>query len=123
MSSIVMNTLREWKLACPKGSADLVFPNERGKPQSLANISNRIWYPLQKRAGLVDGAGKPLFNLHALRHFAASNWIAQGFSPKRLQAMLGHSSITMTFDRYGHLFPSLEDDHAKFERAEIGLVG
>jgi hypothetical protein len=28
----------------------------------------------------------------------------------------------MTFDRYGHLFPSKEDDHAKFERGEVGLV-
>jgi hypothetical protein len=28
----------------------------------------------------------------------------------------------MTFDRYGHLFPSLEDDHAKFAKGEIGVV-
>jgi hypothetical protein len=50
---------------------------------------------------------------HAVRHFAASVWIEAGFSPKRLQALLGHSSIQMTFDRYGHLFPSVEDDHGK----------
>jgi hypothetical protein len=29
----------------------------------------------------------------------------------------------MTFDRYGHLFPSLEDDHAKFAAGELALVG
>jgi hypothetical protein len=28
----------------------------------------------------------------------------------------------MTFDRYGHLFPSLEDDHAKFEAGEMELL-
>jgi integrase len=66
--------------------------------------------------------GAPLFKFHALRHFAASLWIELGFTPKRLQAMLGHSSVQMTFDRYGHLFPSLEDDHEKFARGEIGVI-
>jgi integrase len=58
-----------------------------------------------------------------LRHFFASWAIEQGFSPKRLQAMLGHSSIQMTFDVYGHLFPNLEDDHAKLAAGELALVG
>jgi integrase len=122
MSPTVFNTLREWKLACPKGDLYLVFPNLLGKVQPLSNITCRVWHPLQKAAGLVDEAGEPLFNFHALRHFAASLWIELGFSPKRLQAMLGHTSVTMTFDRYGHLFPSLEDDHEKFARGEIGVV-
>ena len=29
----------------------------------------------------------------------------------------------MTFDTYGHLFPSLEDDHAKFAAGELQIVG
>jgi hypothetical protein len=29
----------------------------------------------------------------------------------------------MTFDRYGHLFPSLEDDHTKFAEGELAVVG
>jgi hypothetical protein len=37
--------------------------------------------------------------------------------------MLGHSSIQMTYDIYGHLFPSLEDDHAKLAAAELMVVG
>jgi integrase len=122
MSPHVVNTLREWKPACPKGELDLVFPNTLGKVQPLSNIAQRVWRPLQVKAGLVNAEGEPLFNFHALRHFAASLWIEQTFTPKRLQAMLGHSSVQMTFDRYGHLFPSLEDDHAKFAKAEIGLV-
>jgi integrase len=122
MAPTVVNTLREWKLACPKGELDLVFPNTLGKVQPLTNLTQRVWHPLQKAAGLVDKAGEPLFNFHALRHFAASVWIELGFSPKRLQAMLGHTSVTMTFDRYGHLFPSLEDDHEKLARGEIGVV-
>jgi len=50
--------------------------------------------------------------------------VPAGFTPKRLQGFLGHSSIKMTYDTYGHLFPSLEDDHEKFTRIEreIGVV-
>jgi integrase len=66
---------------------------ERGKVQALNKIANRVWHPLQKQAGLVDAAGMPLFNFHALRHFAASLWIELEFSPKRLQAMPGHTSM------------------------------
>jgi integrase len=71
---------------------------------------------------MVDAAGEPLFNFHTLRHFFASWAIERGFIPERLQALLGHSSMQMTFDRYGHLFPSLEDDHTKFASGELGLV-
>ena len=35
--------------------------------------------------------------------------IAQGAHPKAIQYRLGHSSITVTLDRYGHLFPALDD--------------
>jgi integrase len=122
MSPLVFNTLREWKIACPKGSLDLVFSNTLGRVPPLTNITHRAWRPLQRKIGMVDAAGEPLFNFHALRHFFASWAIERGFTPKRLQALLGHSSITMTFDRYGHLFPSLEDDHAKFASGELGLV-
>jgi site-specific recombinase XerC len=42
---------------------------------------------------------------HDLRHTCASLLIAQGAHPKAIQAHLGHSSIQVTMDRYGHLFP------------------
>jgi integrase len=35
--------------------------------------------------------------------------IAQGAHPKEIQERLGHSSIRLTFDRYGHLFPGLDE--------------
>ncbi|HZT88310.1 MAG TPA: site-specific integrase [Stellaceae bacterium] len=155
MSPMVVNTLREWRLACPKGPLNLVFPNGAGKVESHANIANRGFYALQRTAGMVepvvDGNGEPVmepetdehgkpvigpdgepilrpamrpkYGVHALRHFFASWAIERGFSPKKLQALLGHSSIQMTFDRYGHLFPSLEDDHAKFAAGEAALLG
>jgi integrase len=122
MSPMVVNALKEWRLACPNGPLNLVFPNGNGRVENHANIANRGFYALQRAAGIVDGEGRAKYGLHALRHFNASWLIEQGFSPKRLQALLGHSSIQMTFDRYGHLFPSLEDDHAKFAAGELALV-
>ena len=41
----------------------------------------------------------------------------------RCQALRGHSSIQMTFDIYPRLFPSLEDDHAKFADGEPAPLG
>ena len=121
MSRTVVNVLREWKLACPPGELNLAFPTGAGTVESHANICNRGWYPAQIDAGVTyEGGAK--YGLHGLRHFYASWAIEQGFSPKRVQALFGHSSIQMTFDVYGHLFPSLEDDHAKFDAAETVLL-
>jgi integrase len=55
---------------------------------------------------------EPKYTPHAFRHFFASwciNPKARGgreLPPKQLQYLLGHSNISMTFDVYGHLFPS-----------------
>src|SRR5258707_10252752 len=68
LSSLVLNALREWKLACPKGDLDLVFPNGRGKVESYANLIDRGFGPIQVAAGVVtlapvlDDAGKPVIN-------------------------------------------------------------
>ena len=72
--------------------------------------------------GIVDLKGKPRFGIHALRHAAASLFIEQGWSPKKIQTILGHSSITMTFDVYGHLFQDLEADVALMEKVERDLL-
>jgi integrase len=122
MAPMVVNALGEWRLACPPGPAGLVFPNGAGNVEFLANLAKRGSYRLQRQDGLVDEAGKAKYGMHALRHFFASWAIEQGFSPKRVQALLGHSTIATTFDTYGHLFPSLEDDHAKFAAGELALV-
>ena len=126
MAPIVFNALREWQLACPRGKdgqLGLVFPNGAGNIEAHSNIATRGFSALQLAAGMVDANGRAKYGPHALRHFFASWAIEQGFSPKRLQALLGHSSIQMTFDRYGHLFPSLEDDHAKFAAGQLAVVG
>ena len=59
--------------------------------------------------------------MHVLRHFYASWCIDRGLPPKIIQERLGHSSITMTYDRYGHLFPR-GDDGQEIDAAEEALL-
>ena len=130
IGKFVANTLREWKLACPKGEMNLVFPNTVGRVESLGNIYNRGFHPIQRACGLTvetDKNGEPVlkakYGFHALRHFYASWLIDQDFKPKQIQTRMGHSSISFTFDTYGHLFPSEEDEQAKLSEAELAVVG
>ncbi|MDE1901438.1 MAG: tyrosine-type recombinase/integrase, partial [Alphaproteobacteria bacterium] len=48
---------------------------------------------------------------YALRHVAASNWIEMGVMPKRIQELMGHSSLKLTMDTYGHLWANPEIDN------------
>jgi integrase len=111
----VINTLREWKLACPKGELGLVFPTGAGTIENHANNINRLLDPTQVAAGVVDAKGNAKYGMHSFRHFYAS-WLinrrADGgleLPLKTVQTRLGHSSVLMTSDVYGHLFPSTDD--------------
>jgi integrase len=74
------------------------------------------WRPVQVAAGVVTKAGKAKYTgMHALRHFYASWCINRredgglGLPLKVVQHRLGHPTIQMTADVYGHLFPSGDD--------------
>jgi integrase len=115
--SFVANTLKEWKLACPPNDLDLVFPNSEGKIDFHANIVQRGLIPIVTKA-----LGEPKYTgLHCLRHFYASWLIDRGLPPKVIQERLGHAGITMTFDRYGHLFPKANDSE-ELGQAELAVV-
>jgi integrase len=125
---VVLNTLREWKLACPKGELDLAFPNIHGGLDHRPSVIMRSFRPAQVRAGLVNAQGRAKYGgLHSLRHFYASwciNRKADGgleLPLKVVQARLGHASIQMTADRYGHLFPGA-DDGAELAAAEKAFL-
>ena len=125
---IVANTLREWKLRCPKGDADLVFPTASGQPVEHSNLVRASIIPACKVAGLVNEAGEAKYTgLHSLRHFYAS-WLINrpqdgglGLPPKTVQERMGHSSITITLDTYSHLFKGA-DDAEEIGKAEEALL-
>jgi integrase len=54
----------------------------------------------------------PVFGFHDARHTYASLSIAAGVNAKALSTYMGHSSITITLDRYGHLLPGNEAEAA-----------
>jgi integrase len=123
---MVVAALREHRLACPKSALGLVFPNIRGGIQHLNSIVFHGFHPAQIAAGVVDQHGGAKYTgLHSLRHFYASwciNRRADGgleLPLKLVQGRLGHASIQMTADTYGHLFPRADDSSelAAAERA------
>jgi integrase len=129
MPPILVNALREWKLACPRSELGLVFPTGAGEVEYHSNIVTRGLAPVQEAAGVVTKGGTAKYTgLHALRHFYASWCINRkedgglGLPLKVVQHRLGHSSIQMTADVYGHLFPS-GDDGAELAAAEKALLG
>jgi integrase len=70
------------------------------------NLYYREYKPLLKRAGL-EGEG---FAFHALRHTFATALFKRVEHPRKVQALLGHSSITQTMDAYSHLMEDIGGD-------------
>jgi integrase len=129
LGPLVVNTLKEWRLACPKGELGLAFPNTLGKIWDHADIVTRYVWPTMVAAGVVDTRGEPKYSgLHALRHFYASwciNRKADGgleLPPKSVQVRMGHSSIVLTMDTYGHLFPRTDDGSEMAEAEKLLLA-
>jgi integrase len=99
-SPFVLNTLKEWKLACPKG-----------RSRSGVSVKRRIGSrSCQHREAPLQTAVRAKIKLrwHDIRHFAVSLWIEQGFSIKEVMTFAGHASVQMTMERYGHLFLTLD---------------
>ena len=76
---------------------DFVFPSAKGTPLDVSNVLHRF----QK---VSVAAGLPKLRFYDLRHTHASLLIAGGMHPKLIAERLGHASIKLTMDTYGHLF-------------------
>jgi integrase len=135
LGPFVLNALREWRLVCPRdahgigGKHGLVFPTPRAIDVEQYKQVASAFVATVKRAGLVNEDGEPKYSgIHVLRHFYAS-WCINpkelgglALAAKVVQERLGHSSIVMTLDRYGHLFPR-GDDQGELAAAEKSLLG
>lgn len=85
----------------------LAFPTLSGSPMRRSNF-RRTFRRARTEAGFDDGLLDG-FVFHELRHTAAALAVAAGAHPLAIRERLGHSSITVTMDRYGGLFPSLDE--------------
>lgn len=107
----------------------LVFVAANGGPLRHGNFYGRRFKPAVRRALPERLHG---LRFHDLRHTCASLLINEtNANPKAIQARLGHSSIQVTFDRYGHLFPGLDEQltdkldgvYARTQQAPLGSAG
>lgn len=123
----LVTALKVWKLKCPNG--DLAFPTSTGAVEHHKNMDRHL-EGLLKAAEVVtkDKEPKAKYGLHSFRHFFASWCINQKsrggrqLPAKEVQTLLGHSSIVMTLDIYGHLFPR-GDDRDELAEASRVLLG
>jgi integrase len=89
----------------PPGQRTLVFTTVGGRLIRDDNWRRRVWKPLIQSVPSVPARTR----FHDLRHTHVALCISKGVNFKSIQNRLGHSSIRVTMDRYGHLLESLLD--------------
>lgn len=95
----LLTNLKAYRQTCQDAKEkDYLFRSGEGTPMDPDNLAKRIFVPLVQRAKL------PSLGMHTLRHTFASLLIAHGESIKYVSRQLGHASIQITADTYGHLF-------------------
>lgn len=113
LDGLAVRALKRWRtaqaqvrLACPPlpdglvwGMGypdDLVFADDRGRPIDPSR-------PNELLGRLTESLGLGRFTPHELRHTAASLMLGAGVPLPTVSRVLGHASIGITMDRYGHL--------------------
>ena len=89
----------EASLNCTHSGSDLVFPRASGIPQAPSSLEQRL-----RRTWDAAGLRTPTRVMHTARHTFASMAIAAGINVKALSTYLGHGSVAITLDTYGHLY-------------------
>jgi integrase len=96
----------------------LVFPNSRnGNPLDATNVCHEL-HKLLVKAGLPS-----TFNVHSLRHTAATWMLEAGIQPHSVKGILGHSTIAVTMDIYSHITTdSLTDARKRIDALYVDMV-
>lgn len=95
-----------WRTAGkPWEESGLVFCTKTGLPLAPSNVRRSLHRAL-------TGAGLPVIRVHDLRHTAATYLLSIGTHPKKVQELLGHSSIMLTMDTYSHVLPTMHQEIA-----------
>lgn len=83
LSDDLLTKLTAWKLRCPTGEHDLVFPHDSGAPLNHGILLRSGFYPALRCVKLRQ------IHFHDLRHTFASLLIAENLHPKRIQSLMG----------------------------------
>jgi integrase len=102
--------LKKWRLRCPKGDLDLVFPNTAGDAENASNVNNRLMKPAVV-ACAFERVELKRCAYHALCHTFASVALTHGGRPLvEVSKMLGDSSMVVTAKVYAHFVSDRFDD-------------
>jgi len=101
-----------------RGGTDLVFGRTQTKPFQSNNTVNkrarRAWVAARKREDRQNATPTVervrLIGLQECRHTAVSQMLDARIAIDKVSKFMGHASITITIDRYGHLLPGGESD-------------
>ena len=117
--SLLAGHLRAHQEATGRGGEDLVFGRTASDPFVPSTVRSRAL------SAWGDNHDPPLepITLHQCRHTPASFMIAAGANAKALSVVMGHASIEITFNRYGHLMPGGEEEVGKILAAFLASVG
>lgn len=120
MSQELAKVLKSWRLQCPHSKNDLVFPNSNGEYMDANNMVKRRFTPTLRRTGIDK------IRFHDLRHTYVSLLLAKNIPIKYIQRQVGHSSIQVTMDIYGHIMPETAEQSVRvldnvFGQEEINL--
>lgn len=85
--------------------SDIIFATSSGDPLAHQTVLRALDRAL-KRVDL------PHIRFHDLRHTAATLLLADNINPKVVSELLGHTSVSITLDRYSHVLPSMQEDAA-----------
>ncbi len=103
LSSFVAEILDRHLRSTSGADDDLLFRARRGGRIYAPNWHRWVWAPARKTADF------PMLRFHDLRHSAVPLWISMGANLLQVSRWLGHSSVQITADVYGHLFPETNE--------------
>ena len=106
--------LNEWRLRCPRGELDLLFPNTLGRPMDQFNFSGYVFYPALRRARLRR------VRVHDLRHACASMLIATGADIASVSRHFGHKTVAITLSVYKPLISAPTGERTRPMAGEVG---
>lgn len=101
----LVDILKEWKLLCPKSNQDIVFPNSTGGFMDPDNMIKRRFNPLVEQAGIQN------IQFQDLRNTYAYIMLSNNATLEYVQTQMGHYSVDVTFNRYGHFIPEKKEDY------------
>lgn len=96
----------------PENDRQIIFASHNGKPMIATNFRSYAWLPLLDRAGVERTATGPM-HFHALRHFAVSWMIENGWPIPDVAATVGHANVAMTLNVYAHVIKNRRQSAAQ----------